>query len=110
MAKRKVTYMTMSAYRRFVKTYKGMKPEEKKAYDAEQRFELSLTEVRVQALAKIRDVYGPGEVGWRKCQEAGGCHWSTYRLWEDRILDVQPQARSLFKTALACGIKPNLFG
>ncbi len=106
MAKRPVKYMSMAAYRKFMEK----SPEQRKLVQVEERNELDLTEVRMQALAKVREVFGPGEKGWRACQDKGGCHWSTYRDWSDRELHVQPQARSLFKTALACGIKPDLFG
>lgn len=78
-----------------------MNAADRKQFTASKRLEIDLTERRMQALAVVRETFGPGEAGWRACQEAGGCSWWTYRDWEDRTKNVQPRSQSFERTAVA---------
>lgn len=78
-----------------------MSAADRKAFSAAKRLEIDLTERRIQALAVVREVFGPGEIGWRRAQDAGGCSWWTYRDWEDRTKNVQPRSQSFERTAVA---------
>jgi len=103
--KRETVYYSASDWHRRMRQWSKMTDEQKRAYNSSKRDELDLSEARRAALAAVRDRFGPGEEGWRRCQEAGGNSWWTYRNWDDITKNVQPQARSLLKTAIACGIK-----
>lgn len=103
--KREVVYYSAADWARRIRQWDRMTPEQRKLYNSDKRDELDLGEARRAALGAVRDRFGWGEEGWRKCQAAGGMSWWTYRNWDDITKNVQPQARSLFKTAIACGIK-----
>lgn len=82
-----------------------MAEKERKQFEEAKRLEISLTEDRMQALAMIRERFGPGEEGWKKAEEAFGCSAWTYKTWADAERNVQPRDQSFKRTAIALGIK-----
>jgi hypothetical protein len=103
--KKEVVYYTAAEWARRMRQWQKMTKEQQHLYNTEKHDELDLGEARRAALAAVRARFGAGEDGWRRAQAAGGCSWWTYRNWDDITKNVQPQARSLLKTAIACGVK-----
>lgn len=101
-------FVSAEQWQRRIKVWQSMPASERRELDY--RLAIGLTEDRMQAMAVIREVFGPGEAGWRACQDAGGCSWWTYRNWADETKDIQPHARSLKQTSVACGRWKGFFG
>jgi hypothetical protein len=104
-APREIVYYSAADWRRRMRQWSKMSKDQQQAYNSGHNDRLDLGEARRAALAAVRVKFGAGEVGWRKCQAAGGMSWWTYRNWDDLTKNVQPQAVSLLRTAIACGVK-----
>lgn len=79
--------------------YEALSDEEKKVAP---RYELSMHDKKWQVLAIIHNRFGEGEVGFHRCQAAGGPHWTTMRDWEN-IEARSAQASKLRQAAWVSG-------
>ena len=102
--KRNVIYINPRLWRSIALRHKRLDRQQKRAFDAESRYEIDLQEDRMQALALIREKFGPGELGWARCEEAGGCSKYTYKRWANPLYNVQPRDQSFKRTAIALGL------
>lgn len=105
MSRRERIFVTADQWQRRLTQLDKMQAAERREFDEKYRYEISLTEDRIQALAIIRQRFGSSEGGWERCAAQGGCSISTYRSWDDPVRNVQPRDQSFKKTAVACGVK-----
>lgn len=107
--KRRVRVLVSAAeWQKRLAALESMAEREREEFSSRQRLELSLEDQRDQAIGLLAERFGPGEEGWKRAHENGGCHPSTYRLWDKRLV-YNPRGESFRMTAIATGIEYGFF-
>jgi hypothetical protein len=77
---------------------------ERKEFNSKREYELSIEDLRDDAVAIVENTFGRGETGFRLAESHGGMSAKTYQLWKDKKI-LRPHTVSFRRTAIACGKK-----